>query len=219
MNHVGTWLYYLFQIASQFRLDLCFANIAQDILDRFHRIDRHSISSLEPSSSSAIVVHDHSFVSSNGDGIPLDPCSALSRWTESSKGTQYFWILLADLGAQSLGSFQDRFGLIGICRTIAVLLVSFGSDLVGLDLPNAQLHIASKNHIPIRLGTRDHISLIIISVSHNICLHVGSPGQQYLTSVWIAFRVFHARKRLCSVADTTEYHLCRWVGESGRNGG
>lgn len=79
--------YYLIQIASQFRLDLCFANTAQDILDRFHRIDCHSITCLESSSSSAIIVHDHSLVSSNSDGVPLDPCATLSRRAESSKGT------------------------------------------------------------------------------------------------------------------------------------
>lgn len=41
-------------------------------------------------------------------------------------------------------------------------------------IPIPVVHVSAKDHMSFRIGTGDDISLVVLAVSHDICLHFGA---------------------------------------------
>lgn len=75
------------------------------------------------------------------------------------------------------------------------------------DLLYVLLHIPTKDNISIRLWSWDDIRLIILPMAHYILLDLWGSCQENLAARRIAFRIFDAFERACTITCAIEDKL------------
>lgn len=82
------------------------------------------------------------------------------------------------------------------------------------NIPHTFLHESTKDDISVRLRPWYYVSLIVLSMAHDVFGNVRCSRQKDLASGWIAFCVLDASKDTRSIASTVEHDFCRRIRES-----
>lgn len=85
--------------------------------------------------------------------------------------------------------------------------------LANVSSPVSLLHVTSQDNIAIRSWPRNHVSLIVFSMSHYVRVNLRCSCQEDLTSGRIAFRILYTRQFFCCVTYAIEHNLGRRVRE------
>ena len=80
-------------------------------------------------------------------------------------------------------------------------------------LPVALLHIPPENNMSLRKGARDHVCLVIFTMSHDICMNLRRVSQEDLSSGGIALWILNPWQLSRSVASAVEHDLGRLAEE------
>jgi hypothetical protein len=86
-----------------------------------------------------------------------------------------------------------------------------GVENSGHDLPHAFLHIAAKDHVPIRLRPGYDIRLVIFPVAHDIFGNLWCSCKKDLSSCAVALRILNTFEVTRSVTGAVEHNFRRWI--------
>lgn len=92
--------------------DSVVTNSSENVLNTLDSTERHTIASLEASTSGAVVVNQRPLLSRDGDIFALYSGAALARRPETSDCAQYLRLSPAQLRADTFCSFKNGLGLV-----------------------------------------------------------------------------------------------------------